>query len=139
MELKKIGIVHSVYAEKGDAPRQGKYSQQESTIEILPAYAAALAGIKERSHIVVLYWGDRANRETLLSVPPGSDRERGVFAIRSPNRPNPIAICVCKLISVEENILTVVGLDALNGSPVLDIKAYVAPLDTDQDYQQAPK
>ncbi|HZK25352.1 MAG TPA: tRNA (N6-threonylcarbamoyladenosine(37)-N6)-methyltransferase TrmO [Oscillospiraceae bacterium] len=136
MELKRIGIIHSSYTDKGAAPRQGKYSQQVSTIEILPEYAAGLAGIEERSHIVVLYWGDRANRETLTAVPPGRTSEKGVFALRSPNRPNPIALCICKIISVKENSIKVTGLDALNNSPVLDIKPYIPHLDTDHDYQQ---
>ncbi|NYB75025.1 tRNA (N6-threonylcarbamoyladenosine(37)-N6)-methyltransferase TrmO [Sedimentibacter hydroxybenzoicus DSM 7310] len=134
MNLKRIGIVHSIYKEKGDAPRQGKLSNQESTIEIFPEYIDGLDGIEELSHIVVLYWGDRANRETLKSTPPGSKTEKGVFTIRSPHRPNPIALCVCKIISVKENIITVTGLDAFDNSPVLDIKVFVPKIDTDKDY-----
>ncbi len=135
MNLKKIGVIHSIYEKKGDAPRQGKLSSQESTIEIFPEYAGGLEGIEELSHIIVLYWGDRANRETLKSTPPGSEAEKGVFSIRSPHRPNPIALCVCKIISIDVNKITVTGLDAFDNSPLLDIKVYVPKIDTDKDYE----
>ncbi|NLK64585.1 MAG: tRNA (N6-threonylcarbamoyladenosine(37)-N6)-methyltransferase TrmO [Tissierellia bacterium] len=136
MNLKKIGLVHSIYKNKGDAPRQGKLSKQESTIEIFPEYKEGLKGIEKLSHIIVLYWGDRANRETLKSIPPGSETEKGVFAIRSPNRPNPIALCVCEIVSVNDNVIKVIGLDAFNNSPVLDIKVYVPKIDTEKQYEE---
>ena len=81
------------------------------------------------SHLVVLYWGDRANRETLQSRTPFSEVPVGVFSSRSPNRPNPIAFCVADLIRQEGNRLIVRGVDALDGSPLLDIKAYAPGVD----------
>ena len=136
MNLKKIGFVHSIYEKKGDAPRQGKLSRQESTIEIFPEYREGLDGIEKLSHIIVLYWGDRADREALKSTPPGSKTEKGVFTIRSPHRPNPIALCVCEIVSVNDNIIKVIGLDAFNNSPVLDIKVYVPKIDTEKEYEE---
>lgn len=78
----------------------------------------------------MLYWQDQSDRSVLTAQPPFADRLFGVFATRSPNRPNPIALCTCELVSIQENKLTVKGLDALDGSPLLDIKPYAPQLDT---------
>jgi tRNA-Thr(GGU) m(6)t(6)A37 methyltransferase TsaA len=129
MELVPIGVVHSPYPERGQAPRQGRLSESMILLEIHPQFAAALEGIGRCSHLVVLYWGDRANRETLQSRTPFSEVPVGVFSSRSPNRPNPIAFCVAELIRLEGNRLIVRGVDALDGSPLLDIKAYAPALD----------
>ncbi|WP_339007638.1 tRNA (N6-threonylcarbamoyladenosine(37)-N6)-methyltransferase TrmO [Fusobacterium animalis] len=139
MILKKIGIVHSVYENENNVPRQGKYSDEKSIIEIFPEYVAALNGVEFLKSIIVLYWGDRADRNVLKSTPPFATLEKGVFSTRSPNRPNPIAMCVCKILSIEGNKITVMGLDALNGSPVLDIKVFIPRVDTDKDYKESSK
>ena len=135
MFLKKIGVIHSVFENKDNVPSQGKYSDKESIIEIFPEYTDALDGVELLKSIIVLYWGDRADRTVLKSTPPFATLEKGVFSTRSPNRPNPIAICVCKILSIEGNKITVIGLDALNGSPVLDIKVFIPRVDTDEDYK----
>jgi tRNA-Thr(GGU) m(6)t(6)A37 methyltransferase TsaA len=133
MELTPIGIIHSPYQERGDAPRQGRQSDTELTLEIFPQFAAGLKDITRASHLIVLYWGDRADRAVLQSKTPFSDVPIGVFASRSPNRPNPIAFCVAELIRCDENRLIVRGVDALDGSPLLDIKAYAPALDSVPD------
>ncbi len=133
MELTPIGIIHSPYQERGDAPRQGRLSDNELTLEIFPDFADGLKDITRASHLIVLYWGDRAKRDVLQSKTPFSDVPIGVFASRSPNRPNPIAFCVAELIRHEENRLIVRGVDALDGSPLLDIKAYAPALDSIPD------
>jgi tRNA (adenine37-N6)-methyltransferase len=129
MQLTPIGVIHSPYKQRGDAPRQGRLSDNELTLEIYPKFAAALKDVTRCSHLIVLYWGDRANRETLQSRTPFSDVPVGVFSSRSPNRPNPIAFCVADLIRQEGNCLIVRGVDALDGSPLLDIKAYASAID----------
>jgi tRNA-Thr(GGU) m(6)t(6)A37 methyltransferase TsaA len=129
MQLTPIGVIHSPYRQRGDAPRQGRLSDNEITLEIYPQFAAALKDVTCCSHLIVLYWGDRANRETLQSRTPFSDVPVGVFSSRSPNRPNPIAFCVADLIRQEGNRLIVRGVDALDGSPLLDIKAYAPAID----------
>ena len=139
MILKKIGVVHSIYESEDNVPRQGKYSDEKSVIEIFPEYIAALDGVEFLKSIIVLYWGDRADRNVLKSTPPFATLEKGVFSTRSPNRPNPIAICVCKILSIEGNKITVMGLDALNNSPVLDIKVFIPRVDTDKDYKESSK
>jgi tRNA (adenine37-N6)-methyltransferase len=130
MQLTPIGVIHSPYRERGEAPRQGRLSENEITLEIFRPFIAALKDIERCSHLIVLYWGDRANRETLQSRTPFSEVPVGVFSSRSPNRPNPIAFCVADLLRREGDCLIVRGVDALEGSPLLDIKAYAPALDS---------
>ncbi len=129
MELVPIGVVHSAYSERGQAPRQGRLSDALATLEVFPPYADALEGVERCSHLIVLYWGDRAERTILRSRTPFGTTPVGVFASRSPNRPNPIAFCVADLVRREGNRLLVRGVDALDGSPLLDIKVYSAAID----------
>lgn len=131
MELKPIGVIHSPYQERGQAPRQGRLSKKEVTLEIFSEFAPALKGIDHYTHLIVLYWVDRANRETLQSHTPHKGQGKlGIFSTRSPNRPNPIAFCVASLIRQEGNQLTVRWVDALDGSPLLDLKPYSPALDS---------
>jgi tRNA-Thr(GGU) m(6)t(6)A37 methyltransferase TsaA len=130
MQLTTIGLIHSPYKEGYQTPRQGRLSEEETSLEIFPPFTAALKGIEQNSHLIVLYWGDRANRETLQSRTPYSQELVGVFSSRSPNRPNPIAFCVADLVRLEGNRLIVRGVDALDGSPLLDIKAYAPAIDS---------
>jgi tRNA-Thr(GGU) m(6)t(6)A37 methyltransferase TsaA len=133
MQLKPIGVIHSPYRERGDAPRQGRWSDNEVTLEVFPDFVDGLKDIDRLSHIIVLYWGDRANRAILQSKTPFSDVPLGVFSTRSPNRPNPLALCVADLIRLDGNRLVVRGVDALDGSPLLDIKAYSPALEAIPD------
>lgn len=129
MQLTPIGVVHSPYKERGQAPRQGRLSDNEITLKIFPQFTEALKDIDRCSYLIVLYWGDQANRKTLQSRTPHSKVVAGVFASRSPHRPNPIAFCVAELIRQQGNCLIVTGVDALDGSSLLDIKAYVPAVD----------
>lgn len=128
-EFKPIGYILSPYKKSDDAPRQGKESDLLSQIVIFDEYSEGLDGIDSYTHLVVFYWLDRASRNLLKVIPPSKTRERGVFSTRSPSRPNPIALCMVQLIKREDNILAVKGLDALDKSPVLDIKPYIPDLD----------
>lgn len=129
MELKPIGVIHSSYKKRGDAPRQGRFSEETVRLEIHSEYAAGLKDIEKATHLIVLYWCDRARRDTLQTKTPWGPEIRGVFACRSPSRPNPIAFCVAEFLGREGNSLLVRGLDALDGSPLLDIKPYSADVD----------
>jgi tRNA (adenine37-N6)-methyltransferase len=128
-EMVSIGVIHSPYHKKGEAPHQGRLSSTTSEIEISPEYAAGLKDIERLPHLIVLYWLDRANRNMLTAVPPNSKKEHGVFATRSPNRPNPIGFALIDLLDIDGHRLTVRGLDALDGTPVLDIKPYSPEID----------
>ena len=109
--------------------------EQEARVRISEEYRAGLKGVEEYSHLIILYWShlrdNEKDRQTLLVVPKKHELnvEKGVFACRSPSRPNPIALCVTQLLKVEECTLTVGGLDAFEGSPIIDIKPYLPRAD----------
>ena len=129
LDLKPIGVIHSPYLKREDAPRQGRLSDRESVIEIFFEYADGLQDIEHHPHLIVLYWLDRSSRMTLKATPPGSGTEHGVFATRSPDRPNPIGFAVADLIRRDGSRLVVRGLDALDSTPLLDLKPYSSGTD----------
>lgn len=129
IELHPIGHVRSPYRERGDAPRQGRLSDAISEIVIDPPYRPGLFRIGEKKHLFVLCWFDRADRTALRMTPPHNPVEHGVFATRSPDRPNPVALSIVDLVEEKEGILRVRGLDALDGTPVIDIKPYSPQID----------
>ncbi|HHV39067.1 MAG TPA: tRNA (N6-threonylcarbamoyladenosine(37)-N6)-methyltransferase TrmO [Tepidimicrobium sp.] len=129
MQLKQIGKISTPYKKKGQAPKQGRLSEEEGIIEVFPEYVDAMKGLKKPRHIIVLYWGDRADRSITQTIPPWGEELTGVFASRSPNRPNPIAFCACEIVDIQGNLIKVKGLDALDGSPLLDIKIYSYKVD----------
>ena len=122
INLYKIGIVKNDF--EGGIPED--YKEKISIIEINDEYEEALLEIEKHSHITVLCWFNRSDR-SVLRVHPMADESNpltGVFATRSPVRPNPIAVTVCELVKREGNKLFVKGLDALNETPVIDIKSH---------------
>jgi formylmethanofuran dehydrogenase subunit E len=125
--IKPIGIVHSSYKERGSF--QGKYSNEVCEVEVFHEYQEGLKDIETCSHLILLYWLDRSRRDILQTHTLHDTEIHGVFATRSPNRPNPIGFGVVRLIERRENILKVIGLDALDGTPVIDIKPYSSELD----------
>lgn len=129
MELKAIGQVNSPFKVKKDSPHQGRFSEEISTIEIFPEYAEALDGIENFSNLFVIYWMDRSGPASLKVVPHGRTEKRGLFATRAPVRPNSLGLCMVELVKREGNLLTVKWLDALDQSPVLDIKPFVPDID----------
>ncbi|WAM33989.1 tRNA (N6-threonylcarbamoyladenosine(37)-N6)-methyltransferase TrmO [Caldicellulosiruptor morganii] len=129
MELVKIGIIHSPYKTKEQAPRQGADSEEVCYIEIFEKYIEGLKDIEEARYLIVLYWGHQSSREVLTTLTPFSDVPKGVFACRSPNRPNPILLDIAELIDIKGNVLVVKGIDAIDGSPVIDIKPYYERID----------
>jgi tRNA-Thr(GGU) m(6)t(6)A37 methyltransferase TsaA len=130
MNLKQIGVIHSPWKARGDAPFQGRKAKEEQTIEVYPEYAEGMKDIERASHLIVLYWCHLAGREKLQTVTPFGPEIRGVFACRAPARPNPIAFCVAELIRRDGNRLLVRGVEALDGSPLLDIKPYSSEIDS---------
>lgn len=129
IELHPIGYVRSPYKVRGDAPRQGRLSDTISEIAIDEKYLSALWQIEGKKNLWVLCWFDRADRTVLRATPPGTSTEKGVFAIRSPDRPNPVSLCMVDLLEVNGGVLKVRGLDAFDGTPVIDIKVYSAEID----------
>ncbi|HMK54723.1 MAG TPA: tRNA (N6-threonylcarbamoyladenosine(37)-N6)-methyltransferase TrmO [Methanobacteriaceae archaeon] len=129
MEFEPIGIVHSPYKNKKDAPHQGQNSDITSEVVIFPEYEDGLDGIERNSKLFILYYFDRAEDPILKVVPHGRKEKRGIFSTRAPPRPNPIGLTLVDLLKRDGNILTVRGLEALEGTPVLDIKPHIPDLD----------
>jgi len=127
-----IGRIRTPWTRRDDCPKNARGSNAECTIELDPRYAAALDGVAGCTHLVVLYFMDRARRDLLVQAPRKGER-RGTFALRSPVRPNPIAMSVVRLVRIEGVALTVVGLDCLDGTPLIDIKPYFASVDSVPD------
>ena len=128
-----IGRISSPYKASGDAPFQGRHAHDESRIEVFEAYEPALLNIEQCTHLIILYWGDRSDRSVLQTRTPWGPEVHGVFATRSPNRPNALCLCVVKLLERNGRFLKVQGLDALDGSPLIDIKPYSSQVDSVPD------
>ena len=123
---------------------QGNWATVDSEIHLDPEYAAGLQGLEGFSHVLVIFFLDRAqgfDRKTqLLRRPRGMEdmHEVGVFAQRTKYRPNPIGVTAVKLLGIDGNVVRVRGLDALDGTPVLDIKPYMPPFDRVDDVRMPP-
>jgi tRNA-Thr(GGU) m(6)t(6)A37 methyltransferase TsaA len=130
MDLVPIGLIHTPYSSRKDAPHQGRDSQEICEIELFSEYAHGLLDLERCTHLIVLYWLHLADRCCLIARPPRDGKEHGVFATRSPNRPNPIALDVVELLEVDGCRLVVRGMDALDGSTLLDIKPYSSGIDS---------
>lgn len=127
-ELFCIGVVHGDIVSIEEAPKNYDISDHSGTLEIDPRYLDAMDGIKAGMTIVVLFWLHRSSRD-VLKVYPRGDRSRGlsgVFATRSPIRPNPIALSELSVLAVEGNRIQVRGLDVLDGTPIIDIKKKIS-------------
>ena len=127
--FRPIGTVHSPYTATREIPKGlGAEHRAEGTIEILPEYEAGLQDIEGFSHLYVIWVFDRAAAppETWMAMPPTDDRPHGVFATRSPQRPNPLALTVVEILGREGRSLSVRGVDMLDGTPVLDLKPYLS-------------
>jgi tRNA-Thr(GGU) m(6)t(6)A37 methyltransferase TsaA len=128
-----IGRIRTPWKRREDCPKNPRESEAVCTIELDPRWAEALQGLETVSHVVVLYWMDRARRDLVLQAPHHYPERRGTFALRSPVRPNPIAVSVARLVGIDGNRLSVVGLDCLDNTPLLDIKPYFASTDSVPD------
>jgi tRNA-Thr(GGU) m(6)t(6)A37 methyltransferase TsaA len=122
-----IGHIRSPYKSTKEIPKgPGAKHDAEGILEILPQFTAGLADIEGFSHLIVLWVFDRAQGFELLGTPPIDDRPHGVFATRSPRRPNPIGLTVVQLIRRDGNSLHVRGVDMLDSTPILDLKPYLS-------------
>jgi tRNA-Thr(GGU) m(6)t(6)A37 methyltransferase TsaA len=127
MELIPIGAVESPLTDPASAPKQGREGSPEAWVSILPEVAEALDGIRAGDEVIVLTWLDRADRE-VLRVHPRDDPanpQRGVFSTRSADRPNPIGLHVVEVLEIDGARLRVRHLEALDGTPVLDLKPVI--------------
>jgi tRNA-Thr(GGU) m(6)t(6)A37 methyltransferase TsaA len=122
-----IGYAKSPYKNTQDVPKGlGAKHDVEGTLEIVPEFEAGLSDIEGFSHLIVIWVFDRADGFELTANPPSDDRPHGVFATRSPKRPNPIGLTTVELLRREGRMLHVRGVDMLDGTPILDIKPYLS-------------
>jgi tRNA-Thr(GGU) m(6)t(6)A37 methyltransferase TsaA len=131
-----IGRIRTPWTSRKDCPKNARVSRESGTvctIEVDPRWTQALPGVETCSHLILLYWMDRARRDLAVQMPRRAEAGRPTFSVRSPVRPNPIALAVVELRKVEGNTLHVVGVDCLDGTPLLDIKPYFASTDSIPD------
>jgi tRNA-Thr(GGU) m(6)t(6)A37 methyltransferase TsaA len=128
-----IGRIRTPWTRREDCPKNARENDAVCTIEVDPRWADALKGIESCSHVIVLYFMDHARRDLVLQAPRHYTEVRGTFALRSPVRPNPIALSVARLVKVEGTRLAIVGVDCLDNTPLVDIKPYFASTDAAPD------
>lgn len=129
LELKPIGIIHSPYLSRAQAPRQGVGRQEICQVELFREFEEGLRDIERFSHIILIYWFHKSKGYPLMLTPSWDTKPHGVFTSRSPDRPCPLGLSVVELVAREGNILKVKGLDAIDGTPLLDIKPYFPSTD----------
>lgn len=132
--LKPIGVIRTPFKEPKGIPIQGKFGKGAiGQAELFPGYEEGLADLEGFSHIILVYYFSKSKGEGLTGRPFLEDEEHGIFAIRSPHRPNHIGISVVKLEGVKGNIVTFREVDMLDGTPLLDIKPYISYFDSRED------
>lgn len=128
-----IGSVSSPYKQTSEIPKGlGAKHEAQGVLKILPEFEAGLTDIEGFSHLIVLWEFDRSEEFQLVGTPPSDNRPHGVFATRSPRRPNPIGLTVVELLRREGASLHVRGVDMLDGTPILDIKPYLSSIPVEQ-------
>jgi tRNA-Thr(GGU) m(6)t(6)A37 methyltransferase TsaA len=133
-----IGFVSSPYKNTGEIPKGlGAKHEVDGVLKILPEFEPGLTDIEGFSHLIVIWEFDRSPRvelrgEDLLASPPSDNRQHGVFATRSPRRPNPIGLTIVELLRRDGVELHVRGVDMLDGTPILDIKPYLSSIPSEK-------
>jgi tRNA-Thr(GGU) m(6)t(6)A37 methyltransferase TsaA len=127
--MQPIGIIRSPYTETSQIPKGcGARHEAEGTLEILPEFEQGLTDIEGFSHLYVIWVFHKSEGYELLGTPPADTTPHGVFATRSPRRPNPIGLTVVRLLGRVGSNLRVAGVDMLDGTPILDIKPYLTSI-----------
>lgn len=117
-----IGHIETPFKSRAECPRQGRHDGPLCRIHVYAPYIPALNGLEDFTTIEVLYWMHEARRDLVTQCPKANAETRGTFALRSPVRPNPIATALVALVGIEGGVVTVRGLDCLDGTPLLDLK-----------------
>jgi tRNA-Thr(GGU) m(6)t(6)A37 methyltransferase TsaA len=132
--LQFIGHIESPWATRDDCPRNLRIARergQPATVHVDEAWRQGLSGLEDYSHIIVLYWMHQARRDIILQQPRHSLEPSGTFALRSPVRPNPIALATVRLTSfdADKGELIIDAIDCINGTPLIDIKPWIETVD----------
>ncbi len=129
-----IGVIHSPYKDTKDIPIQGKFKPEtEAYIKLKSKYAPGLKDLDGFSHAIILYFFHKSQRQDILGKPFLENKEHGIFAIRSPHRPNHIGLSIVRIEDIKADELHFSEVDMLNGTPVLDIKPYIKHFDMRDD------
>lgn len=133
-----IGHVRSAWMRREDCPkniREAREAGRPATVEIDAPWRPGLAGLAGTTHVIVLTWLDRSPRNLILQKPRHASEPKGVFALRSPARPNPVGLHATRLLALDAaaGTLTLDGIDVLDGTPVIDVKPYHASVDAYPD------
>jgi tRNA-Thr(GGU) m(6)t(6)A37 methyltransferase TsaA len=128
-----IGRIRTPWKRREECPKNARESDAVCTVELDPRWAPGLQGLESATHVVLLYWMNQARRDLVVQSPRHYAEQRGTFALRSPARPNPIALSVARLLRVDGHKLAVVGVDCLDDTPLLDVKPYFASTDSVPD------
>lgn len=125
-----IGTIRTPWKTRAECPKNPREAGDAiCTIEVDARYARGLEGVAPNSSVVVLYFMDRARRDLVVQVPRHSGNPSGTFALRSPVRPNPVAVSVARIVTIADTRLSVTGLDCLDGTPLIDLKPYRPAVD----------
>ncbi|MGB9074571.1 MAG: tRNA (N6-threonylcarbamoyladenosine(37)-N6)-methyltransferase TrmO [Terriglobales bacterium] len=128
-----IGFVSSPYKDTAEIPKGlGAKHEADGVLKILPEFELGLTDIEGFSHLIVIWTFDRSHGFELLGTPPSDNRPHGVFATRSPKRPNPIGLTTVELLRRQGRLLHVRGVDMLDGTPILDIKPYLSSIPSEK-------
>ena len=128
--MKPIGTIHSPYKQFKDMPIQGKFKPGvDAWVELKEEYSAGLRDLDGFSHAIIIYYFHKSEKIEIEGKPFLEDNKHGIFAIRSPHRPNHIGLSVVKIEKIKDNKLHFSEVDVLDGTPVLDIKPYVKQFD----------
>jgi tRNA (adenine37-N6)-methyltransferase len=131
--MQPVGYIRSPYGQTREIPKGlGASHQAEGVLEISAEFEPGLTDIEGFSHLYVIWAFDRSEGFNLVGTPPTDNRPHGVFATRSPRRPNPIGLTVVELLGREGPLLRVRGIDMLDGTPILDIKPYLSSVPPEQ-------
>ena len=134
IKFQKIGTLYSPHKDTRDMPRQPRFAKGiQAKVAIEPQFVEGLRDLDGFSHIYLICYLHQVKGYKLTAHPPMDNKSHGVFATRSPHRPNPISLSVVKLISIEENVLTIEDVDLLDGTPVLDIKPYSTTFNEEEE------
>jgi tRNA-Thr(GGU) m(6)t(6)A37 methyltransferase TsaA len=130
-----IGKINSPWKTRSECPRNIRQARERglpATLEIDEAYRQGLQGLETQEHAIVLYWMQQARRDLIIQQPRHRDNAVGVFALRSPARPNPIAIATVRILAVDQvsGSIQIDAIDCLDGTALLDIKPWLAAVDT---------
>ena len=125
IQYNPIGTVNTPFKNLNSIPTQpSKAKGVEGTIDIFSEFSQGLKDLENFSHIILLCHLHRTKKHNLIVTPSGRKKQRGLFATRSPNRPNPIGLSIVRLNQIQDNMLMITDLDILDGTPLLDIKPY---------------